>query len=59
MLADLPWPGGDLAAAVDALRAGDVCGGGDAVDRAWDIDDGELHAWWERALERIERRRRA
>jgi hypothetical protein len=57
MLADLPWPGGELTDAVDALRDGDVRACGRAADRAWGIaDDSELCAWWERALERIERR---
>jgi SAM-dependent methyltransferase len=57
MLADLPWPGGELTDAVDALRGGDVRACGRAADRAWGIaDDSELCAWWERALERIERR---
>jgi hypothetical protein len=60
LLADLPWPSGSLDGAVAALRAGDVRACGRAADRAWGIaDDGELFAWWERALTRIERRRSA
>ncbi|MGB0113998.1 MAG: N-6 DNA methylase [Ilumatobacteraceae bacterium] len=57
VLAALPWPAGDLAVAVDAVRRGDVRGCGAAVDAAYGIvDDTALDAWWVRSLERIEAR---
>ena len=54
-LGELPWPGGDLGQAVEALRAGDVRGCSAAVarrlrDRRRDGADG----WWTALLERIE-----
>lgn len=54
-LGELPWPAGDLAAAVAALRAGDVAGCGRAVHAAYGLagDDAAL-GWW---LERLPRRR--
>lgn len=61
VLADLPWPSGDLGDAVDALRAGDVRACGAAVEAAYglgDAADDELVAWWSRLLERTEPRRR-
>jgi SAM-dependent methyltransferase len=72
LLADLPWPRGDLGAAVSALRAHDVRNCARAVHRAFGLDerrhdgrldggpDGELDddlmAWWLKSLERIEAR---
>jgi hypothetical protein len=47
-LAELPWPSGDLAGAVEALDAGDVLACGDAVSAAYGIEpdaDG-LREWW-------------
>jgi len=46
----LPWPGGDLHAAVAALRAGDVVGCGRNVDAAYGVDDDTLAAWWSSKL---------
>jgi len=58
LLAELPWPSGDLGVATAALRAGDVRACGRAADRAWGIAaDDDLFAWWDRALRRIESRR--
>jgi hypothetical protein len=59
-LGALPWPDGDLAPAVCALRAGDVRGCAVAVDAAYGIgDDQALSDWWTALLERIELRRPA
>ena len=56
-LAALPWPSGDLSAAVAALARGDVRACGAGVDRAYGIDDDtELFGWWSSLLERIETR---
>ena len=61
-LAALPWPAGDLAMAVDALRSGDVRGCGAAVDIAYGIRDEStlfdesMFDWWSALLERIEAR---
>jgi len=61
-LAALPWPAGDLRAAVDALRRGDVRGCGAAVDVAYGIRDVttlfevSLFDWWSALLERVETR---
>ncbi len=53
----LPWPSGDLSAAVEALRRGELRACGDAVDAAYAIvDDSELRNWWSALLERIESR---
>jgi SAM-dependent methyltransferase len=54
-LADLPWPHGSLAAAVEALRAGEVVETGRAVSTAYGLDRStldaaDLHAWWQRNL---------
>ena len=56
-LADLPWPEGDLRAAVAALRRGDVRGCATSVAVAYGIaeDDG-MFDWWSALLERIEAR---
>ena len=56
VLADLPWPSGDLGHAVDALRCGDLRGCARAVDVAYGSAQ-PLSAWWEPLLERIEMRR--
>jgi hypothetical protein len=59
VLADLPWPAGDLAPAVEALRGGDVRSCAVAVDRAYGVVDDAatvLEQWWRGELERIERR---
>jgi hypothetical protein len=50
-LADLPWPAGELGAAVAALRAGDVEACGAAVDAAYGVAPGSPEAaallgWW-------------
>jgi hypothetical protein len=59
VLADLPWPAGDLNDAVAALRAGDVraCGRGvqAAYGTAGPTDDG-LFTWWSASVERVEAR---
>ena len=63
VLAELPWPAGDLGPAVSALERGDLRRCAAAVDRAYGIADGPggtgstLFAWWEPLLERIEARR--
>ena len=60
VLADLPWPAGPLHGAVAALASGDVRRCGALVDAAYGVPDrAELAAWWESALERIERRQPA
>lgn len=50
-LATIPWPKGSLTVAAEALREGDVRGGGRAVLRAYGVDpDGSgarLLEWWE------------
>ena len=46
----LPWPQGDLTAAIAALRAGDIEGCGRAVDAAFGVDDPALFDWWRRSL---------
>lgn len=46
----LPWPCGDLAAAVDALCDGDVVGCGRAVDAAYGVTDQALLDWWQKSL---------
>jgi SAM-dependent methyltransferase len=55
VLAELPWPPGDLAAAVASLRAGDVRDCARHVDRAYGAS--EVTSWWETSLQRIETRR--
>jgi hypothetical protein len=60
VLADLPWPSGDLAPAVAALRRGDVRQCGLALLDAHGAADAdvceELFSWWVASLERIESR---
>jgi hypothetical protein len=54
-LAELPWPAGSLAGAVDALAAGDVVGCGAAVVDAYGLGAGAarpLRRWWEAQLPR-------
>jgi SAM-dependent methyltransferase len=49
MLAQLPWPSGPIATAVDALRAGDVVACGRLVDTAYGLDAADrsvLFDWW-------------
>ena len=46
LLATVPWPAGDLAAAVEALRAGDVATCGVETCRAYGLDDPVLVDWW-------------
>jgi hypothetical protein len=56
MLAELPWPTGSIAAAVDALRSGDVVACGRLVDVAYGIDADEravLQAWWRPIYDRL------
>jgi hypothetical protein len=60
MLAELPWPTGDLGPAVQSLRAGDVRACGRLVDAAYGIDHDSgmaAYAWWCTILDRIEARR--
>jgi SAM-dependent methyltransferase len=52
-LAELPWPAGSLADAVDALVSSDVAGCGAAVSDAYGLDPAEamvLRRWWEAQL---------
>jgi SAM-dependent methyltransferase len=60
VLADLPWPSGNLESAVAALQKGDIRGCArvilDAYDSAEDDVSAELYAWWVASLERIEAR---
>jgi SAM-dependent methyltransferase len=59
-LGELPWPTGDLAPAVTALREGDVRACGRAVDAAYGVGaDEELFDWWAGLLERTEVRHAA
>jgi hypothetical protein len=60
LLADVPWPVGDLAPAVHALSEGDARMCGRLVAAAYGIgdDDGGLFDWWTVSLDRIEERRR-
>lgn len=61
MLAALPWPTGDLAAAVSALRSGDVLTCGRLVDAAFGVvgdEAAELESWWHRIVQRIDARTR-
>jgi N-6 DNA methylase len=46
----LPWPTGDLTAAVAALRASDIAGCGRAIDDAFGVDDQGLFDWWHSSL---------
>ena len=46
VLADLPWPAGELSGAVAALTAGDIDGCGQLVDHAFGVDDQALVEWW-------------
>jgi hypothetical protein len=55
VLAELPWPSGDLGEAVAALRAGDVRGCAAAVDHAAGASVG-VTAWWCGLLAGIEAR---
>ncbi len=51
VLAAVPWPSGDVAAAVDALGRGDVLGCGRAIVTAYGIADGDaLVNWWAERL---------
>lgn len=60
VLADLPWPSGDLGAAVAALRRGDVRRCSETVDAAYGVDSArDLDSWWNALLERIEARQPA
>ena len=56
VLAELPWPKGDIGAAVEALRRGDVRTCSEEIDRAYGLSE-TLTAWWEPLLQRIETRR--
>ncbi|MET0910016.1 MAG: methyltransferase domain-containing protein [Ilumatobacteraceae bacterium] len=60
LLANVPWPTGDLDDAVTALRLGDVRACAMRVLDAYGLDDAgardELFSWWSTALERIETR---
>ena len=63
VLAELPWPAGDLGPAVSSLECGDLRSCAASVHRAYGMADGPggtgptLSAWWEPLLERIEARR--
>ena len=63
VLADLPWPSGDLEPAVAALRVGDVRKCGMATLDAYGVVDTDTRAvlfnWWVASLERIEARQPA
>jgi hypothetical protein len=60
VLADLPWPPGDLEPAVKALRRGDIRACAMATLAAYAVTDvevrDELFGWWAASLERIEAR---
>jgi len=60
LLGELPWPAGELDAAVIALRAGDVRGCGTATLDAYAVESpaerDTLLTWWLTAVERIDRR---
>jgi hypothetical protein len=60
VLADLPWPSGDIDHAVAALKRGDVRECGIALLDAHGLADAdaraELLSWWVASLERIESR---
>jgi hypothetical protein len=56
VLGRLPWPAGDLAPAVKALRRGDVRSCAGSVDEAYGVSD-EVVRWWTTSLDRIEARR--
>ena len=45
-LGALPWPAGEVADAVTALRAGDLGGCGRLVDDAYSVEDPVLTQWW-------------
>jgi hypothetical protein len=49
-LAELPWPAGDLSAAIGALRAGDVARAGAAALDAYGVDGAALLTWWRERL---------
>jgi hypothetical protein len=52
-LADLPWPAGSVAPAVEALGDGDVVACGSAVTHAYGIDAADataLERWWRACL---------
>jgi hypothetical protein len=53
VLSGVPWPAGDLDAAVSAIERGDVVGCGAAVLRSYGMsaeDSTELLTWWSEAL---------
>jgi hypothetical protein len=52
VLAELPWPGGDLDAAVAALARGDIDACGREVDRAYGVVDDAQFAWWSAGRQR-------
>lgn len=60
VLSELPWPSGDLTAAIAALRAGEVRQCASAVLDAHGVIEAdvrsELFSWWVGSLERIEAR---
>lgn len=59
VLAELPWPAGDLDDAVRALRSSDTRACGRRVDAAYGLDEethDALFAWWSALLERVESR---
>jgi SAM-dependent methyltransferase len=57
VLADLPWPGGELDDAVVALRHGDLAACSRSVAAAYGPSgDTELERWWSEHVERIGRR---
>jgi hypothetical protein len=58
VLAELPWPTGDLSAATAALQAGDPGGCAAAVDRLYGAS-ADVTSWWLGLLEGIEARQPA
>jgi hypothetical protein len=57
VLAELPWPAGDLDDAVAALQRNDIRCCAAEVHAAFAVgDDDALNSWWEAALIRIEAR---
>jgi hypothetical protein len=54
-LGALDWPGGDLRAAVAALRDDDIAACGRSVDAAYGVADPSLFDWWWRGVSRNSR----
>jgi len=59
MLAELPWPAGNLGAAVEALHRGDVPACGRLVDIAYGLTEDECEdvaRWWRPIFDRVSER---